>query len=53
MEAITPKTAKGQAVLDIKIELNKEGKCFISFSKALTPAIKDIVKEYLKRQEAL
>lgn len=39
------------AVQDIKIELDKEGKCFIAFRTELNPIMREIVSEYNRRQK--
>lgn len=44
-------TSKEQAIQDIKDELDKEGKCFITFIVKLDPIIEKIVEGYIKQQE--
>lgn len=39
------------AVEDIKIELDKEGKCFIAFRTELNPIMREIIKEYNRQQK--
>ena len=39
------------AVQDIKVELSKEGKCFIAFRVELNPVMRELTKEYLKAQK--
>lgn len=39
------------AIEDIKIELTKEGKCFIAFRTELNPVMREIIKEYARRQK--
>lgn len=46
-------TAKQQAILDIKEELENTGKAFIAFHKELDAPIQEIVKEQLKAQRKL
>ena len=45
------KTAKAQAIEDIKAELKKESKAFISYNIELNPIMDSIVNEYIKAQE--
>ena len=44
-------SAKQQAILDIKEELSRQGKCFIAFVEKLNPVMDYLVKEQLKEQE--
>ena len=44
----SPKTI---AVQDIKQELHKEGKCFITFRIELNAPIREIIREYLEEQK--
>lgn len=44
----SPKTI---AIRDIKQELSKEGKCFITFRVELNAPIKEIIREYLEEQK--
>jgi len=46
-------SAKQQALKDIKSELESEGKSFIAFHKELNIPIRNIVKQYLKRQKEI
>lgn len=39
------------AIEDIKIELTKEGKCFIAFRTELNPVMREIIKEYNRKQK--
>ena len=39
------------AMQDIKIELDKEGKCFIAFRTELNPIMREIIKEYNRQQK--
>jgi len=39
------------AVQDIKIELDKQGKCFIAFRTELNPIMREIIKEYNRQQK--
>lgn len=39
------------AVQDIRIELDKQGKCFIAFRTELNPIMREIVKEYNRQQK--
>ena len=41
------KTARAQAIEDIKAELKKEQKSYINFRRELNPAMRDIVKTHL------
>lgn len=50
----TPKKKQGPkatAVQDIKEELHREGKCFITFKVELNAPIKIIIREYLEEQK--
>jgi len=42
---------KELAIRDIKQELSKEGKCFITFRVELNAPIRIIIREYLKEQK--
>lgn len=42
---------KAAAVKDIKQELHKQGKCFITFRVELNAPISIIIKEYLEEQK--
>lgn len=46
----SPKTI---AVQDIRIELSKEGKCFIAFRTELNNVMKALTKEYLDNQKKI
>lgn len=46
-----PKGPKATAVQDIKQELSKQGKCFITFRVELNAPIKVIIREYLEEQK--
>ena len=39
------------AMQDIRVELNKEGKCFIAFRTELNPIMREIIKEYNRQQK--
>jgi len=39
------------AVQDIRVELDKEGKCFIAFRTELNPIMREIIKEYNRQQK--
>lgn len=39
------------AVQDIRIELDKQGKCFIAFRTELNPIMREIIKEYNRQQK--
>ena len=45
------KTAKAQAIEDIKAELKKESKAFISYNTELNPIMDSLVNKYIKAQE--
>lgn len=42
---------KAAAVQDIKQELHKQGKCFITFRVELNAPIRVIIREYLEEQK--
>lgn len=42
---------KAAAVQDIKQELHKQGKCFITFRVELNAPIRIIIREYLEEQK--
>ena len=42
--------AKEQAILDIKEELSKNHKCFLSFRKALNPIMDLLVESQIEQQ---
>lgn len=42
---------KATAVQDIKQELHRQGKCFITFRIELNAPIREIIREYLEKQE--
>lgn len=42
---------KELAIRDIKEELSKEGKCFITFRVELNAPIRIIIREYLEQQK--
>lgn len=44
-------SAKEQAILDIRQELQTEGKCFIAFRSNLNPIMDQLVKEQIFAQE--
>lgn len=44
-------TVEEQASLDIKDELRKESRCFLTFRKKLNPIMDKLVKNYTKLQE--
>lgn len=44
------KTAREQAVADIKAELQKHSKSFITFRRELNPAMRKLVSKHLKAQ---
>lgn len=46
-----PKGPKAVAVQDIKEELHKQGKCFITFRVELNYPIRAIVREYSREQK--
>lgn len=39
------------AMQDIRVELDKEGKCFIAFRTELNPIMREIIKEYNRQQK--
>ena len=39
------------AIQDIRIELQREGKCFIAFRTELNPIMRIIIREYNKQQK--
>lgn len=39
------------AIEDIKVELTREGKCFIAFRTELNPIMKELIKEYIRLQK--
>ena len=39
------------AVQDIRVELDKQGKCFIAFRAELNPIMREIIKEYNRQQK--
>lgn len=39
------------AMQDIRVELNKEGKCFIAFRTELNPIMREIIREYNRQQK--
>ena len=41
-------SAKQQAILDIREELQRQGKCFIAFHSELNPAINQLVEEWIE-----
>lgn len=41
------KTARAQAIEDIKAELKREQKSYINFRRELNPAMRDIVKAHI------
>ena len=43
-------SAKQQAIIDIKEDLRKQNKCFMSFKKKLNPIMEKIVNNHLKDQ---
>ena len=43
-------SVKDAAILDIKEELKKQGKCFIAYQKKLNPVMNNLVSEHLKQQ---
>ena len=43
-------SAKEAAVLDIKEDLKKQGKCFIAFRKDLNPVMRKLVREQIHAQ---
>lgn len=45
------KGPKAAAIEDIKQELHKQGKCFITFRVELNAPISLIIKEYLEKQK--
>jgi len=45
------KGPKATAVQDIKQELSKQGKCFITFRVELNAPIREIIREYLEEQK--
>lgn len=45
------KTAKRQAIKDIREDLKRQSKTFLAFRKELNPRIDNIVKNYIDRQE--
>lgn len=42
---------KAIAIKDIRQELSKEGKCFITFRVELNAPIREIIREYLEEQK--
>ena len=46
-------TAKQQAIKDIKDDLKRSGKCFITFHSELNPVMDSLVSEYIKEQKSM
>lgn len=44
-------SAKQQAILDIKKDLEKQGKCFIAFKSELNPVMNKLVNRQIKAQK--
>lgn len=50
---MTPKSAKQQAIQDIKLDLALQGKAFIAFHRVLNKPINDLVNKQIERQKHL
>lgn len=46
-------TAEQQAIKDIKDDLKRSGKCFITFHSELNPVMDSLVSEYLNKQKSM
>lgn len=46
-------TARQQAILDIKDELRKSGKCLLAFRSDLNPIMRNLVEEYITLQKGV